>query len=229
MTYPILRKADRKRTNARLDFLTTRLASNSRQLKKTTAAKFPTDYQRLQQQVALDMADLTQLLKAKKRQLPSLTSQSAWELIEEAKSLLPTQKAVERPKTLPLPKELSDLSLQDLQVHFPEIWPILANIYQDDEEIRQKLAAKTLPNKQELLAIHEANMGRYQDILEGYIKLKTSPKDYYQAEERIEKSRQALNLFDLQLDETLRQINEGDMMAFEISLRMIESQKSESF
>ncbi|MGT2755656.1 hypothetical protein [Streptococcus ovuberis] len=221
LVIPFFRSVDRKRTEARLNFLTTRLAGNTRQLKQTTASKFPTDYLRLQQQIATDLSDLSKLLTAKQAKLALPTSQSAWDLIEEARSLLPTKGQLERPKIL-LPKAATkDLTDEQLKTLVPEVWSSIESIRHDDQAIRQKLASPTIPNKQELLAIHEANMNRYVEVLEAYLKMKASPKDYYQVEERLAKSKQAFQTFDLQLDETLRQINEGDMMGFEVSLRMI--------
>lgn len=221
LAIPVFRSVDRKRTEARLNFLTTRLAGNTRQLQQTTASKFPTDYLRLQQQIATDLSDLTKLLKAKQKQLALPTSQSAWDLVEEARDLLPTKGQLERPK-LVLPKvAVSKLTDEQLKALVPEVWSSIESIQQDDQAIRQKLASPAIPNKQELLAIHQANMARYEEILGAYLKMKASPKDYYQVEERLAKSRQAFQDFDLQLDETLRQINEGDMMGFEVSLRMM--------
>ena len=221
LSIPALKNAERKRTQAKLSFLTTRLSSNAKQLAMTTATKFPTDYQRLQQQVATDMTELSKLLKAKEGSISFDLSQSAWDLIEESSALLPTQGVIKRPQRTLNQDEKLLLTSGHLKKAVPELWPTLENIQQDDAEIRQKIQEKNLPNKQELLAVHEANMARYQDILDGYLKIKAEPKAYYQAEERLLKSQRALAKFDDDLDETLRQINEDDMMNFEISLRMM--------
>ncbi|MGT2783981.1 hypothetical protein [Streptococcus merionis] len=221
LSIPALKNAERKRTQAKLSFLTTRLSSNAKQLAMTTATKFPTDYQRLQQQVATDMTELSKLLKAKEGAISFDLSQSAWDLIEESSALLPTQGVIKRPQRTLNQDEKLLLTSGHLKKAVPELWPTLENIQQDDAEIRQKIQEKNLPNQQELLAVHEANMARYQDILDGYLKIKAEPKAYYQAEERLLKSQRALAKFDEDLDETLRQINEDDMMNFEISLRMM--------
>ncbi|MEY8463371.1 hypothetical protein [Streptococcus merionis] len=221
LSIPALKNAERKRTQAKLSFLTTRLSSNAKQLAMTTAIKFPTDYQRLQQQVATDMTELSKLLKAKEGAISFDLSQSVWDLIEESSALLPTQGVIKRPQRTLNQDEKLLLTSGHLKKAVPELWPTLENIQQDDAEIRQKIQEKNLPNQQELLAVHEANMARYQDILDGYLKIKAEPKAYYQAEERLLKSQRALAKFDEDLDETLRQINEDDMMNFEISLRMM--------
>lgn len=59
------------------------------------------------------------------------------------------------------------------------------------------------------------------DILEGYLKIKQAPKNFYNAEERLEKARLAIEKFDKELDETLRQLNERDLKDFDISLRIM--------
>lgn len=221
ISFPLFKRADRKRTEARLSYLTTRLSANTSQLAKTTASKFPTDYQRLQQQVSLDSAELSKLLRSKERALSLEVTQLAWDLIEESSEFLPTKATVTRPERLELEGDAPLLTSGHLKKVVPELWPTLENIQKDDAEIRQKIVSKKLPNQLELLAVHDANMARYQDILEGYLKIKADPRAYYQAEERLLKSREALTSFDAQLDETLRQINENDMMDFEISLRMM--------
>ena len=64
-------------------------------------------------------------------------------------------------------------------------------------------------------------MEHYEDILEGYLKIKTSPKDFYNAKERLSSAKVAIEQFDLDLDETLRQLNEADLRDFDISLRIL--------
>ena len=78
-----------------------------------------------------------------------------------------------------------------------------------------------MDNKEELTALHEADMERFRDILEGYLKIKKSPKDYYNAEERLSQAKTAMEKIDLALDETLRKLNESDLKDFDISLRMM--------
>ena len=75
--------------------------------------------------------------------------------------------------------------------------------------------------KEELTALHEADMDRFRDILDGYLKIKKAPKNYYNADERLAKAKTAMEKFDLALDETLRKLNESDLKDFDISLRMM--------
>lgn len=72
-----------------------------------------------------------------------------------------------------------------------------------------------------MTAIHEANMQRFNDILQGYVKIKKSPKDYFNAEERLTQAKLAMESFDKDLDDTIKKFNEADMKDFEVSLRMM--------
>lgn len=220
---PYFRRMNQHRLQARLDFLTTRLRGQVDQLAKTTASKFPTDYQRLQQQIALDRTELAGLLKRQSHRLGQDKLAPAWGLLEEAGLLLPDQPDLEGTDHDGGQSQASSVQVKHLA---PEVWEVVQNIQMDDRMIRQKIEEDDLPNRQELLAVHEANMGRFQDILDAYLTIKAHPKDYYQAEERLAQSRQALQTFDEQLDETLRQINEGQMMDFEVSLRMVNQDKA---
>lgn len=108
----------------------------------------------------------------------------------------------------------------DILQRAPEIAQTYQNIQRDHIEILSKI--EKADNKAELLALHEINMNRFKDILEGYLKIKDSPKDFYNADERLEHAKQALHQFDLDLDETLRKLNESQLSDFDISLRMME-------
>ena len=44
---------------------------------------------------------------------------------------------------------------------------------------------------------------------------------FYNAEERLSSAKSAIEQFDLDLDETLRQLNEADLRDFDISLRIL--------
>lgn len=101
----------------------------------------------------------------------------------------------------------------------PEILASYRNIKRDDELIREKI--KQADNRAELSALHAANMNRFEDILEGYLKIKRSPKDFYNADERLALAKTALEQFDVQLDKTLQELNESDLADFEISLRLM--------
>lgn len=102
----------------------------------------------------------------------------------------------------------------------PELLTLYHNIQRDHGSILDKI--EQMDNKAELLAIHDSEMQRFKDILEGYLKIKQSPKDFYNAEERLAQAKVALEKFDLSLDETLRKLNEKELKDFEISMRMME-------
>ena len=107
----------------------------------------------------------------------------------------------------------------------PELVATVRNIQIDHEAILHKISQSESNNKEELTAIHQSQMEHYEDILEGYLKIKASPKDFYNAEERLAKAKAAIEQFDLDLDEALRQLNEADLRDFDISLRILDKEK----
>ena len=107
----------------------------------------------------------------------------------------------------------------------PELVATVRNIQIDHEAILQKISQSESNNKEELTASHQSQMEHYEDILEGYLKIKASPKDFYNAEERLAKAKAAIEQFDLDLDEALRQLNEADLRDFDISLRILDKKK----
>ena len=113
-------------------------------------------------------------------------------------------------------------SLEELA---PELVATVRNIQIVHEAILQKISQSESNNKEELTAIHQSQMEHYEDILEGYLKIKASPKDFYNAEERLAKAKAAIEQFDLDLDEALRQLNEADLRDFDISLRILDKEK----
>lgn len=68
-------------------------------------------------------------------------------------------------------------------------------------------------------------MNRFNDILQGYLKIKKSPKDYFNAEERLVQAKSAMEMFDKDLDDTIKQFNEAGMKDFEVSLRMMKREE----
>ena len=107
----------------------------------------------------------------------------------------------------------------------PEIIQPYRNIQKDHQLILQKI--KEAQNQSELEVLHGINMKRFRDILEGYLKIKQAPKDYYNADARLEQAQKALEQFDLDLDETLRRLNESQLQDFEISLRMMHARQTD--
>lgn len=109
----------------------------------------------------------------------------------------------------------------------PELRQTLDNIALDHEAILKKIKESPSHNQAELLAIHERDMERFQSILKGYLAIKASPKDYYNAQERMEQAKAAIEQFDLDLDELLRQLNEANMHDFDVNLRIFDKKKQE--
>lgn len=128
------------------------------------------------------------------------------------------------PHTAPQGKPVSSEEEWVLQIA-PEIIQSYCNIQKDHQLILQKI--KEAQNQSELEVLHGINMKRFRDILEGYLKIKQSPKDYYNADARLEQAQKALEQFDLDLDETLRRLNESQLQDFEISLRMMHARQTD--
>ncbi|MDQ0223338.1 hypothetical protein [Streptococcus moroccensis] len=105
----------------------------------------------------------------------------------------------------------------------PEVLEVYTSLAKSNEQIVAKLKESELPNKNELLAIHHSNMRNFNDVLDGYIKIKEDPSQYFKAQERLDRAKQSLENGQQILTQTLRQINENDMMNFEISLRMLQN------
>ncbi|MDK6788320.1 hypothetical protein QP330_10780, partial [Actinotignum timonense] len=74
----------------------------------------------------------------------------------------------------------------------PELLETIHNIQTDHEAILKKISQSESNNKEELTAIHQSQMEHYEDILEGYLKIKTSPKDFYNAKERLSSAKVAI-------------------------------------
>ena len=128
------------------------------------------------------------------------------------------------PHTAPQGKPASSEEEWVLQIA-PEIIQSYRNIQKDHQLILQKI--KEAQNQSELEVLHGINMKRFRDILEGYLKIKQAPKDYYNADARLEQAQKALEQFDLDLDETLRRLNESQLQDFEISLRMMHARQTD--
>lgn len=116
------------------------------------------------------------------------------------------------------------LSPQELA---PELRQTLDNIAIDHQAILDKIAASDSGNKEELTALHQMDMERFEKILDGYLKIKAEPKNYKNAEERLAQAKAALEQFDLELDETLQELNEADLRDFDISLRILNKKKED--
>lgn len=108
----------------------------------------------------------------------------------------------------------------------PEIQELYQNVLRDHKTILEKIEAAD--DKAELTALQESSMNHFYDILKGYLKIKSSPKDYYKAEERLASALQALKQFDLDLDETLRKLNESELKDFDISLRIMQDKSKQA-
>ncbi|MGT2799844.1 hypothetical protein [Streptococcus marmotae] len=109
----------------------------------------------------------------------------------------------------------------------PEIAETYASIMVDHEAILQKIEELEDGQSEELLALHMVDMRKFSDVLDGYLKIKKEPKNYNQAQERLDRAKKALEKFDKKLDISLRLLNENKLRDFEVSLRMMEQEAKE--
>lgn len=109
----------------------------------------------------------------------------------------------------------------ELERFAPEIFDTVHSIQLSNASIIKKITKSDSSEKEELLALHDTHMRQFSDILSGYLKIKRSPTDYYDAEEKLAKAKQALESLDQGLLENIRQLNENDLAEFKISLRMV--------
>lgn len=181
----------------------------------------------------LDEKDYTQYVVVARQLLPKIrniktevTDLKSKMDLKISKRILQKAESVEEDILLQLEKlDVSPTTPQasgeekELLQYAPELTKLYNNIQKDHLTILEKI--ENADNKEELTALHEADMERFRDILEGYLKIKKSPKDYYNAEERLAQAKTAMEKFDLALDETLRKLNESDLKDFDISLRMM--------
>ena len=177
----------------------------------------------LRSRILGEMLELDQLFHKTKKYLEAITSQEAMDVLQLRYQL----QSVEEAEVIEPEKEAKTTVVTEQErvaQIAPEILETYCNVQKDNLVVREKL--EKLPDKkEELTAIHEANMQRFSDILDGYLKIKASPKDFFNAEQRIAQAKEAMELFDKALDETIRQFNEADLRDFEISLRMMKKEE----
>lgn len=180
------------------------------------------DYQDLALQILPQLTYIKNVAKELRDEIPASVYQRIQTKIttvteEIDKQLQKIEREKRQKETQPKKTSLEELA--------PELVATVRNIQIDHEAILQKISQSESNNKEELTAIHQSQMEHYEDILEGYLKIKASPKDFYNAEERLAKAKAAIEQFDLDLDEALRQLNEADLRDFDISLRILDKEK----
>lgn len=123
---------------------------------------------------------------------------------------------------------LGQLSPNLLKQQAPELLTVYHNVQRDHQMILEKIQTNQRGNEAELRAIHEANMQRFEDIITGYLKIKASPKDFYHADQRMAQAKAALEQFDKDLDDTLKELNESELQDFEVSLRLMQQKTQDN-
>ncbi|MFC3928154.1 hypothetical protein ACVR05_09950 [Streptococcus caprae] len=174
--------------------------------------------------LARDVLTQVEDIKAEALALKQNMDLNIYKRISKKASAVSTEISAQLEK-LDVPIETAESTEEEKQIIklAPEIMTTYTNIQRDHAAILDKI--DKADNKAELTAIHETSMKRFHDILQGYLKIKESPKNFHNADERLELAKQAMEQFDLDLDQTLRELNESALSDFEVSLRMM-TQKS---
>ena len=191
------------------------------QLEETLSEKGPAVYKSRASQVLLELSEIHQ----EANQFKSYIGDSVYGRIDKkvrsVRATINVQlERLERDSQI-------DIENMEPEEVAPELAQTLANIARDHQEIINKIEASDFGDKEELAAIHNLKMEKFQTVLEGYLKIKANPKNYNRSEERLEQARVAIEQFDLELDQVLRELNETDMRDFDISLRILEKDRKE--
>ena len=191
------------------------------QLEETLSEKGPAVYKSRASQVLLELSEIHQ----EANQFKSYIGDSVYGRIDKkvrsVRATINVQlERLERDSQI-------DIENMEPEEVAPELAQTLANIARDHQEIINKIEASDFGDKEELATIHNLKMEKFQTVLEGYLKIKANPKNYNRSEERLEQARVAIEQFDLELDQVLRELNETDMRDFDISLRILGKDRKE--
>lgn len=191
------------------------------QLEETLSEKGPAAYKSLASQVLFELSEIHQ----EANQFKSYIGDSVYSRIDKKVRSVRATINVQLERL----KRDSQIDIEDMEPEelAPELAQTLANIARDHQEIINKIEASDFGDKEELAAIHNLKMEKFQTVLEGYLKIKANPKNYNRSEERLEQAKAAIEQFDLELDQVLRELNETDMRDFDISLRILGKDRKE--
>ena len=191
------------------------------QLEETLSEKGPAVYKSRANQVLLELSEIHQ----DANQFKSYIGDSVYSRIDKK---VRSVRATINVQLERLERD-SQINIENMEPEevAPELAQILANITRDHQEIINKIEASDFGNKEELAAIYNLKMEKFQTVLEGYLKIKANPKNYNRSGERLEQARVAIEQFDLELDQVLRELNETDMRDFDISLRILGKDRKE--
>ncbi|GGE29886.1 hypothetical protein [Streptococcus himalayensis] len=197
-----------------IDDLKTLIASTDRKIKRLETYEKKGDetgYLRLAEDIESNLTTIEGQTERLKSEIEPAVAKRIFEKIDNVREEMATTMT-----------KMGDVTQKAIHTDLPEeVRQIIRNIRVDHQTITEKIEQSESGNKEELMAVHHMQMERFEDILEGYQKMLAEPKNYYHAEERIAAAVDAMKQFDLDLDETLKQLNEADMRDFEISLRII--------
>lgn len=191
------------------------------QLEETLSEKGSAAYKSLANQVLIEIQEIHQEANRLKSYIDEAVYTRIDKKVRSVRATIDVQlERLER-------ESLVDIDNKEPEELAPELSQTLANIAADHQAILDKIESSDVGAKEELTAIHSLKMEKFQTILEGYLKIKANPKNYNRAEERLEQAKAAIEQFDLELDQVLRELNETDMRDFDISLRILGKDRKE--
>lgn len=183
-------------------------------------------YRKLSKQVLIELETIHQEATRLKKYLEDGVYQRIDKKVRKVRADIRVQlERLESPEKDVREEKTSKLSTEQLA---PELKQTLENIAIDHQAILDKIQQSSNGNKEELLAVHQLEMERFEKILEGYLKIKAEPKNIKNAEERLAQAKAAIEQFDLDLDYVLQTLNEAEMRDLDINIRMMSQKHTET-
>lgn len=183
-------------------------------------------YRKLSKQVLIELETIHQEATRLKKYLEDGVYQRIDKKVRKVRADIRVQlERLESPEKDVREEKPSKLSTEQLA---PELKQTLENIAIDHQAILDKIQQSANSNKEELLAVHQLEMERFEKILEGYLKIKAEPKNIKNAEERLAQAQAAIEQFDLDLDYVLQTLNEAEMRDLDINIRMMSQKHTET-
>lgn len=183
-------------------------------------------YRKLSKQVLIEIETIHQEATRLKKYLEDGVYQRIDKKVRKVRADIRVQlERLESPEKDVREEKTSKLSTEQLA---PELKQTLENIAIDHQAILDKIHQSSNGNKEELLAVHQLEMERFEKILEGYLKIKAEPKNIKNAEERLAQAQAAIEQFDLDLDYVLQTLNEAEMRDLDINIRMMSQKHTET-
>lgn len=197
-----------------------------RQLETKLTEEGAASYRKLAKQVLIEIETIHQEATRLKKYLEDGVYQRIDKKVRQVRADIQVQlERLAAPESYEEHDQPRSFSAEELA---PELKHTLENIAIDHQAILDKIQQADNSNKEELLAVHQLEMERFEKILEGYLKIKAEPKNIKNAEERLAQAKAAIEQFDLDLDYVLQTLNEAEMRDLDINIRMMSQKHTET-